>query len=48
MLFDDEFIDAAQADKPSAVAKAQRSAHAKAKDATGRADDGCLCTAFAP
>jgi transposase len=46
MLFDDEFIDAAQADKPSAVAKAQRSAHAKVKDATGRADDGTPLHSF--
>ena len=46
MLFDDEFIDVAQAEKPSAVAKAQRSAHAKAKDASGRADDGLPLHSF--
>ncbi|EXI84782.1 MAG: Transposase [Candidatus Accumulibacter regalis] len=46
MLFEDEFIDAAQADKPSAVVKAQRSAHAKVKDATGRADDGTPLHSF--
>ena len=40
MLFDDEFIEAAQLTKPSAVAKAQRSAQAKAKDASKHADDG--------
>jgi hypothetical protein len=40
MLFDDEFINDAQATRPSAVAKTQRSAHAKHKDATRRADDG--------
>lgn len=32
--------------KPSAVAKAQRSAHAKAKDASGRADDGLPLHSF--
>ncbi|MBL8223120.1 MAG: transposase, partial [Bryobacterales bacterium] len=46
MLFDDEFIDSAQSDKPSAVAKAQRSAHAKAKDATRGADDGMPLHSF--
>ena len=46
MLFDDEFIDAAPAEKPSAVATAQRSAHAKVKDATGRADDGTPLHSF--
>jgi transposase len=46
MLFDDEFIEQAQAAKPSAVAKAQRSAHAKAKDATGHADDGMPLHSF--
>jgi hypothetical protein len=46
MLFDDEFIDAAPAEKPSAVATAQRSAHAKTKDATGRADDGTPLHSF--
>jgi hypothetical protein len=46
MLFDDEFINAAQAEKPSAVAKAQRSAHAKTTDATGRDDDGLPLHSF--
>lgn len=39
MLFDDEFIKETQSARPSAVAKAQRSSHAKNKDATQRADD---------
>ena len=34
MLFDDEFIKGTQSTKPSAVAKVQRSSHAKDKDAT--------------
>jgi transposase len=38
MLFDDEFKG--NQTRPSAVAKAQRSSHAKSKDATQRADDG--------
>lgn len=46
MLFDDEFIDAAHATKPSAVAKTPRSTHAKAKDATGLADDGIPVHSF--
>ena len=46
MLFDDEFIEAAQLTKPSAVAKAQRSAHAKAKDASKHADDGLPVHSF--
>ena len=46
LLFDDEFIERAQATQPSAVAKAQRSAHAQAKDATGRADDGMPLHSF--
>ena len=46
MLFDDECIEAAQLTKPSAVAKAQRSAQAKAKDASKRADDGLLVHSF--
>ena len=40
MLFDDEFIEQAQAARASPVNKALRSEHAKAKDATKRADDG--------
>ena len=46
MLFDDEFIEAAQLTKPSAVAKAQRSAHAKAKDASKHVDDGLPVHSF--
>jgi transposase len=46
MLFDDEFINETQSVRPSAVAKAQRSAHAKNKDATGRADDGLPLHSF--
>ena len=46
MLFDDEFINDAQSTKPSAVAKAQRSSHAKNKDATRRADDGLPLHSF--
>ena len=40
MLFDDEHFDAANAARPSPVAKAVRSAHAKAKDKHKIADDG--------
>jgi hypothetical protein len=36
MLFDDEFLEPANATRPSPVAKARRSAHAKAKDASKR------------
>lgn len=46
MLFDDEFINDAQNTKPSAVAKAQRSADARKKDATQRADDGLPLHSF--
>ena len=46
MLFDDEFINAAHAAKPSAVAKTPRSTHAKAKDATGLAEDGIPVHSF--
>ncbi len=46
MLFDDEFIKDTQSTRPSAVAKAQRSAHAKNKDATQRADDGLPLHSF--
>ncbi len=46
MLFDDEFIEQAQSAKPSAVAKAQRSAHAKTKDARQSADDGLPLHSF--
>jgi transposase len=40
MLFDDEFIQETQAARASPVNKAVRSDHAKAKDASKRADDG--------
>lgn len=46
MLFDDEFIEEAQSSRPSAVAKAQRSEHAKTKDATQHADDGLPLHSF--
>ena len=46
MLFDDECISETQSTRPSAVAKAQRSAHAKNKDATGLADDGLPLHSF--
>ena len=41
MLFDDEYLDEASAARASPVAKAVRSDHAKAKDASKHADDGC-------
>src|SRR6478609_9931830 len=40
MLFDDEHLEQASAARPSPVAKALRSEHAKAKDASKTADDG--------
>jgi len=40
MLFDDEYLDEASATRASPVAKAVRSDHAKAKDASKLADDG--------
>ena len=40
MLFDDEFIEQTPAARASPVNKALRSDHAKAKDASKRADDG--------
>lgn len=46
MLFDDEFIMETQLAQPSAVAKAQRSAHAKNKDATLQAEDGLPLHSF--
>lgn len=46
MLFDDEFIKDTQATRPSPVAKAQRSSHAKNKDATRCADDGLPLHSF--
>jgi len=46
MLFDDEFIEQTQAARASPVNKALRSEHAKAKDATKRADDGSPLHSF--
>jgi len=46
MLFDDEHLDEASASRPSAVAKAVRSEHAKAKDARKTADDGLPLHSF--
>ena len=46
MLFDDEFIKDTQSIRPSAVAKAQRSAHARNKDATRHAEDGLPLHSF--
>lgn len=40
MLFDDEYLDEASASRASPVLKAERSMHAKAKDASKTADDG--------
>ena len=45
LLFADEFIPDAQT-RPSAVAKAQRSTHARNKDATRHADDGLPLHSF--
>ena len=39
MLFDDKHLDETSAARPSAVAKAVRSEHAKAEDASKTADD---------
>jgi transposase len=46
MLFDDEFIEAAQVSKVSAVARARRSDHAKDKDTSRHADDGTPLHSF--
>jgi len=46
MLFDDEDLDHAAASRPSPVAKAVRSAHAKEKDISKRADDGLPLHSF--
>ena len=46
MLFDDEFLDEASASRASPVAKAVRSEHAKAKDASKTADDGLPLHSF--
>jgi hypothetical protein len=46
MLFDDEQLDVASATRASAVTKAVRSDHAKAKDASKTADDGLPLHSF--
>ena len=46
MLFDDEQLDEASASRASPVAKAVRSEHARAKDASRRADDGLPLHSF--
>ena len=46
MLFDDEHIDEASAARASPVAKALRSEHARAKDASKTADDGIPLHSF--
>jgi hypothetical protein len=46
MLFDDEYLDEASATRASSVAKAVRSDHAKAKDASKHADDGLPLHSF--
>jgi Transposase DDE domain len=46
LLFDDEQIDEASASRPSPVAKAVRSEHAKAKDASKHANDGLPLHSF--
>ena len=46
MLFDDEDLDAANASRPSAVAKAVRSPQAKHKDQTRTAEDGLPLHSF--
>jgi transposase len=46
MLFDDEDLEQANAARPSPVHKAVRSEHAKAKDATKKADDGLPLHSF--
>ena len=45
-LFDDEYLDEASASRASPVVKAIRSEHAKAKDASKRADDGLPLHSF--
>jgi len=46
LLFDDEYLDEASASRASPVVKAIRSEHAKAKDASKRADDGLPLHSF--
>ena len=46
LLFDDEHLDEASASRASPVAKAVRSEHAKAKDASKHAEDGLALHSF--
>jgi hypothetical protein len=46
MLFDDEYLEEANASRASPVAKAVRSEHAKAKDASKQAEDGLPVHSF--
>jgi hypothetical protein len=46
MLFDDEYVEQARAARPSPVAKARRSEHAKAKDASKLTEDGLPVHSF--
>jgi Transposase DDE domain len=46
MLVDDEYLDEASASRASPVLKAERSMHAKAKDASKTADDGLPLHSF--
>ena len=46
MLFDDEHLEEVSATRASPVVKALRSEHAKAKDASKRADDGLPLHSF--
>jgi transposase len=46
MLFDDEHLDEASAERASPVLKAQRSEHARAKDASKHAEDGLPLHSF--
>ena len=46
MLFDDEYIEQARAARPSPVAKARRSEHAQAKDASKLTEDGLPVHSF--
>ena len=46
MLFDDEYLEEASASRAAPVVKAVRSEHARAKDASKRADDGLPLHSF--
>src|SRR5471032_1767168 len=46
MLFDDEYVEQARSERPSPVAKAQRSEQAKAKDASKHTEDGLPVHSF--